>query len=138
MGLFVTSQSQRSTMTYKHLTREERYQIHSLKRQGVSLGCIAAELQRNRSTISRELQRNAGASGYKPAQAHDRALARQRDRHNAQHLKPAQWAHVEALLRLSLSLSRSVAGYGWRKPCASAQSPSTSAPTATRLRAAIW
>ena len=103
MGLFVTSQSQRSTMTYKHLTREERYQIHSLKRQGVSLGCIAAELQRNRSTISRELQRNAGATGYKPAQAHDKALARQRDRHNARHFKPAQWAHVEALLRLSLS-----------------------------------
>ena len=72
-------------MTYKHLTREERYQIHSLKRHGVSLARIAAELSRNRSTISRELQRNAGSTGYKPAQAHDKALARQRDRHNAQH-----------------------------------------------------
>ena len=90
-------------MTYKHLTREERYQIHSLKRHGVSLARIAAELSRNRSTISRELQRNAGSTGYKPAQAHDKALARQRDRHNAQHFSTAQWAHVEGLLRLSLS-----------------------------------
>ena len=99
----MTSQSQRSTMTYKHLTREERYQIHSLKRQGVSLGCIAAELGRNRSTISRELQRNSGAAGYKPSQAHGKALARQSDRRNARQFTPAQWAHVEGLLRLSLS-----------------------------------
>jgi transposase, IS30 family len=90
-------------MTYKHLTREERYQIHTLKRQGASLGCIAAELGRTRSTISRELQRNTGAKGYRPAQAHDKALARQRERRNAQHFSCEQWVDVEALLRLSLS-----------------------------------
>jgi IS30 family transposase len=90
-------------MTYKHLTREERYQIHTLRRQGISLGCIAAELGRSCSTISRELQRNAGPSGYKPAQAHDQARARQCLRRNAQHFSSAQWAHVEALLRLFLS-----------------------------------
>ena len=90
-------------MTYKHLTREERYQIHSLRRQGVGLGCIAAELGRNRSTISRELQRNSAATGYKPALAHDRAVARQCARRNAQHFSAEQWAHVEGLLRLSLS-----------------------------------
>lgn len=99
----MTSQSQRSTMTYKHLTRGERYQIHTLKRQGVSLGCIAAELARSRSTICRELQRNSGAKGYKPAQAHDTALARQSERRNAQHFSCTQWVDVEALLRLSLS-----------------------------------
>lgn len=90
-------------MTYKHLTREERYQIHTLRRQGVSLGCIAAELGRSRSTISRELQRNAGPRGYKPAQAHDQARARQCLRRNAQHFSNADWQHVEALLRLFLS-----------------------------------
>ena len=99
----MTSQSQRSTMIYKHLTREERYQIHSLKRQGVSLGCIAAELGRNRSTISRELKRNSAATGYKPARAHDTALARQSNRRNALHFSTDQWAHAEGLLRLSLS-----------------------------------
>lgn len=90
-------------MTYKHLTREERYQIHTLKRQGVSPGCIAAELGRHRSTISRELRRNTGPTGYKPAHAHDKALERQCERRNAQHFSADQWAHVEALLRLFLS-----------------------------------
>ncbi|BCO27247.1 hypothetical protein MIZ03_2135 [Rhodoferax lithotrophicus] len=45
-------------MNYKHLTQEERYQIHALKRQGIKLGRIAAELCRHRTTISRELKRN--------------------------------------------------------------------------------
>ncbi len=40
----MTSPSQPSTLTYKHVSREERYQIPALKRQGVSLGCISAEL----------------------------------------------------------------------------------------------
>lgn len=39
-------------MNYKHLAQEERYQIHELKRQNISLARIAAELQRDRSTIS--------------------------------------------------------------------------------------
>lgn len=90
-------------MTYKHLTREERYQIHSLKRQGVSPGCIAAELGRNKSTISRELRRNSAPAGYKPSCAHDKAVARQRQRRNALHFSAAQWTHVEGLLRLFLS-----------------------------------
>ena len=56
-------------MTYTHLTQDERYQIHALKRQNISLGRIAAELQRDRSTISRELKRNIGPTGYKPVDA---------------------------------------------------------------------
>ena len=90
-------------MSYKHLTQDERYQIHSLKRQGISLGRIAAELQRNRSTISRELKRNAGPTGYKPAAAHKQARARQCQRRNARHFSPEQWSHVDAYLRLYLS-----------------------------------
>lgn len=99
----MTSQSQRSTMTYEHLTRDQRYQIHALKRQGASLGCIAAELRRNKSTISRELQRNSAASGYKPAHADDKARARQSQRRNARHFSADQWSQVEALLRQGLS-----------------------------------
>jgi IS30 family transposase len=102
-GLFVTSQSQRSTMTYKHLTREERYQIHALRRQGVSRARIAAELARSSSTIGRELKRNAAPHGYKPAYAHDQARARQCQRRNARHFSSADWQHVQALLRLFLS-----------------------------------
>jgi IS30 family transposase len=90
-------------MTYTHLTQDERYQIHALKRQSISLGRIAAELQRNRSTISRELKRNIGPSGYKPAVAHQKARKRQTQRRNAAEFTSSQWAHVDAYLRLHLS-----------------------------------
>ena len=73
--LFLTSQSERSTMNYTHLTREERYQIHVLRRQGLSCADIARELHRHRSTISRELKRNGAPQGYKPAQAHDKVMS---------------------------------------------------------------
>ena len=90
-------------MTYTHLTQAERYQIHALRRQNISLACIAAELQRDRSTISRELKRNAGPSGYKPALAQKQARARQCERRNAYQFSAEQWRHVQAYLRLYLS-----------------------------------
>jgi IS30 family transposase len=90
-------------MTYTHLTREERYQIHALHRQGLSGARIAGELNRHRSTISREFRRNAGQRGYKPAPAHDKARARQCGRRNARQISTGQWAHVQSYLRLSLS-----------------------------------
>jgi IS30 family transposase len=90
-------------MTYEHLTREERYQIHALKRQGVRLAQIAAELKRHRSTITRELKRNGGPTGYKPAQAHNQARARQCERRNALQFSPDEWNHVDTYLRLYLS-----------------------------------
>jgi IS30 family transposase len=90
-------------MTYKHLTQEERYQIHALKRQSISITRIAAELQRDRSTIFRELKRNAAPSGYKAALAHKQARARQCARRNARCFSAEQWRHVDAYLRLYLS-----------------------------------
>ena len=90
-------------MTYTHLTQDERYQIHALKRQGISLGRIAAELLRNPSTISRELKRNACLVGYKPALAHQAARTRQTQRRNAHAFSIQHWSHVEAYLRLDLS-----------------------------------
>jgi IS30 family transposase len=90
-------------MTYKHLTQEERYQIHAFMRQNISLARIAAEQQRVRSTISRELKHNTAASGYKPAAAHKQALARQCQRRNARHFSAQQWSHVDSYLRLNLA-----------------------------------
>lgn len=90
-------------MTYTHLTQDERYQIHALKRQGISLARIAAELLRSPSTISRELKRNAGPALYKPALAHATARARQTQRRNAHQFSAQQWEHVHAYLRLDLS-----------------------------------
>ena len=99
----MTCQSRKSTMTYKHLTREERYQIHALRRQNISPAVIAAELNRSRSTITRELKRNAAPQGYKPAKAHDRACTRQSTRRNARQFDAQQWSQVHNYLRLQLS-----------------------------------
>ena len=90
-------------MTYQHLSQEERYQIHALRNLKVSITCIAAELGRSGSTITRELQCNAGAKGYTPAQAHKTAVKRQTQRRNSAAFSPAQWAHVNAYLGLGLS-----------------------------------
>ena len=83
-------------MTYTHLTQSERYQIYVLKRQGVSLAFIAAELLRNPSTISRELKRNAPPLAYNPELAHAQARVRQTQRRNALEFSAQQWAHVHA------------------------------------------
>lgn len=53
-------------MNYKQLTREERYQIYSLHKEGLAQKAIAGHLGRNPSTISRELKRNKGLKGYRP------------------------------------------------------------------------
>jgi IS30 family transposase len=45
---------------YKHLSREERYQIHSLLKAKQTVSEIARSLGRSRSTISRELSRGRG------------------------------------------------------------------------------
>ena len=90
-------------MTYTHLTREERYQIDVLRRQGLKPGQIAAQLDRHATTIGRELRRNAGQRGYRAAQAHQKARDRQSSRRNARQFSREHWAHVRAYLRLSLS-----------------------------------
>lgn len=64
-------------MTYKQLTREQRYQIYALKKKNHSQTDIADIVGVHRSTISRELKRNKGKRGYRPEQAHRSALGRQ-------------------------------------------------------------
>ena len=54
----------------------ERCEICSLSAQGFLAGAIAKQLKRSRSTISRELQRNSSASGYRPDTADRIAWAR--------------------------------------------------------------
>lgn len=55
---------------YRQLTRDERYQIQLLLRQGLGVRALARELKRSPSTISRELRRNRGGRGYRCKQAH--------------------------------------------------------------------
>ena len=59
-------------MSYTHLTPTERGQIQALHEEGKSLGSIAQRLGRHKSTLSRELRRNAKARGYNARHAENR------------------------------------------------------------------
>ena len=61
---------------YTQLTQEERYQIEALLKRGHHQSGIADALNRDKSTISREVRRNRGLRGYPPGQAQRLTLAR--------------------------------------------------------------
>src|SRR5664279_2876611 len=63
---------------YHHLTYEERCEIYALSRSGVSQAAVARQLGVDRSTIKRELDRNAGARGYRFKQAQEKASQRRK------------------------------------------------------------
>jgi transposase, IS30 family len=63
------------------LSQDERVEIADLRQAGMSIRRIAEQLGRAPSTISRELRRNATASGYRPFEAHRRASARRARAH---------------------------------------------------------
>jgi len=83
-------------MNYTHLTREERYQIYALKKAGHTQSEIATVLERSASTISRELTRNCGRRGYRPKQAHGKAVERRAV--NARRIDEATWQLAEEML----------------------------------------
>ena len=90
-------------MTYKHLSQAERYQIHALMKAGHDQSQIAKVLDRNKSTISRELSRNTGSRGYRPKQACEMSTYRSQNSRNASTV--ASWVKDEAnaLLRVQWS-----------------------------------
>ncbi len=83
---------------YIQLTQEERYQIYILKKAEYSQGQIAELLERDKSTISRELWRNRGLKGYRPQQAHNLALMRRYNKAQPR-IGSQVWQQVEALIR---------------------------------------
>ena len=64
---------------------------------------IAVQLGRNKSTISRELHRNAGSRGYRPKQACELAAQRSESSRNASTLAP--WVKEQANVLLKLQWS---------------------------------
>jgi len=88
-------------MSYKQLTRIQRYQIYALLKTGQNQATVAKVLNVHRSTISRELRRNKGQRGYRPAQAH--YIAIKRHYKHIPKITMADWAIVEAKLREELS-----------------------------------
>lgn len=102
-------------MNYKQLTENERYQIYVMKKAGHSQKDIARLLGRSPSTISRELQRNQGLRGYRPAQAQRTSDERRRDVHKARKVTPEVKGWVEVLIRQELSPQQVVEYLGRHK-----------------------
>ena len=90
-------------MNYKHLSQIERYQIHSPMKAQHNITQIARLLGRDKSTISRELRRNAGCRGYRAKQACELACKRSESSRNANTLAPWVKEQASALLRLQWS-----------------------------------
>ncbi len=89
-------------MGYTQLGLEERYQIYDRLRDGWKQSTIARYLGRSPSTISREIKRNRGLRGYRPLQAHGKALGRRLDKGRVR-LGESVWGEVDRLIRLDWS-----------------------------------
>ncbi len=84
---------------HRHLTHGERCWIGALKESGLSDGAIAFGLGRDRTSVWRELRRNAGDGGYSPGEAQGRAEARRSGTSSVlRRMTPERWAHVEGRL----------------------------------------
>jgi IS30 family transposase len=88
-------------MNYTQLTREQRYRISALLKMGHNRTEIAAVIGKHKSTISRELNRNKGQRGYRPKQAHRKALSRRN--HSRKRISGETWELIETKLRLDWS-----------------------------------
>lgn len=110
---------------YDQLSLEERCEIARLRAQGASIRQIAAAVDRQPSSISRELKRNAGsgprAGPYKPAYAQAQTAARRwsgsrLERNEALREQVLEglkrgWSPEQVCGRLKLELGRSVIGH---------------------------
>ena len=83
---------------YTQLTQGQRYQIEALLKTGHNQTMIAKVLSVNKSTISRELKRNRGLRGYRPKQAHERALIRQYEKFQPR-ICSSTWSLVDSLIK---------------------------------------
>lgn len=90
-------------MNYRQLTENERYQIYSLKKAGLTQKQIAVELERDPATISRELMRNRGLKGYRPAQAQRLSDNRRATAAKSIKITDEVWGWIEQLIRQELS-----------------------------------
>lgn len=93
----------KALMSYSQLTENERYQIDALKKVGFTQKEIADQLGRSPSTISRELKRNRGLRGYRPAQAQRLSDGRRAEAHKAIKLTDEVKSWIDQLIRQELS-----------------------------------
>lgn len=88
-------------MTYHQITFAERYTLGLLRQRGLSSAAIAQVLGRHRSTIGREVRRNATPrdGSYRPQVADWYARGRRSRSRRNQRFSPADWNRVQACLR---------------------------------------
>lgn len=99
---------------YKHLSREERYQIHRLLKAKQTISEIARSLGRSRSTISREIGCGRGQLGYRAEQACAKASERAQRSRNARRVDSKVWSDVDAAREggcKQLAVLHSLSGY---------------------------
>ena len=93
----------------KHVTKEERFCIEKMLRQGETYRKIATTLQRGVSTICEEVSKNNGREHYNAEKAHHRAYVKQKYK-KRNHLKvatdPFLSNYVEKELRRYISPER--------------------------------
>lgn len=88
-------------MTYRQLTREERYMIGQLRRQGCGPSEIARLIGRDRTTIWREVRRNSchhNDGAYRPSHAQERTNGRRVRSRRGSHYAPWHWTRIEGFL----------------------------------------
>lgn len=90
-------------MNYYQLTENERYQIYIMKQAGHTQQYIATMLGRSPSTISRELARNQGLRGYRPAQAQRFTQERRQQARKSRKVTSSVRGWIERLIRQELS-----------------------------------
>jgi IS30 family transposase len=90
-------------MNYNQLTENERYQIDAFIKAGLTQKEIADQLERSPSTISRELKRNSGLRGYRPAQAQRLSYSRRVEAYKAIKLTDEVKTWIKDLIRQELS-----------------------------------
>jgi IS30 family transposase len=99
-----------SSVNYEHIDSEERYAIAAMRGQYIKVAEIASRLGRHRSTIYRELKRNASThdGNYRATHAVWKASGRQkRSKRNMRYLE-ADFRHAEGLVRADCSPEQAV------------------------------
>jgi len=96
---------------YSQLTLEQRYGIYILLKTGHRQSKIAEVIGVDKSTISREVKRNCSKRGYRPKQAHSKAIDRRQGKINPR-IDSVTWDFIKILIENEWSPEQI---HGWMK-----------------------